>query len=330
MLKALYVLKPHAFHMIYGPDEQAEISRLVQVIAPPQTSESIMTRPDLLEQVEVIFSGWGAPLMDKNFLARTPNLKAVFYGSGSVRSFVTDDFWEKDIVLSNASAANAVPVSEYTLASILLSLKLTWRWAAASKGLTTPPTRADIPGAYGSTIGMVSLGKIGRLVLERLKPFHVKIVVCDPFLTDEAAAELNVELVSLEEVFRRADVVSLHTPLLPETVGMIRQEHFAAMKPNSTFINTARGAIVDEPGLISVLQKRPDIQALLDVTYPEPPVEGSPLYSLPNVTLTPHIAGSVNDECRRMGQYMIDELKCYLDGQPMQWALCKESAAILA
>jgi phosphoglycerate dehydrogenase-like enzyme len=330
MLKALYILKPHAFHMIYGPAEQAEIGRLVDVIAPHQTSESVLKRPDLLAQVDIIFSGWGAPLMDRKFLEQTPNLKAVFYGSGSVRTFVTDDFWAKGIVLSNASAANAVPVSEFTLASILLSLKLTWRWAAANKGLTTPPNRADIPGVYGSTVGMISLGKIGRLVLERLKPFNLKVVVYDPFLQEEEAAELNVELASLNEVFRRADVVSLHTPLLPETVGMIREEHFAAMKPNATFINTARGAIVDEPGLISVLQKRPDIQALLDVTYPEPPIEGSPFYSLPNVTLTPHIAGSVNDECRRMGQYMIEELKCYLSHQPMQWTLCKESAAILA
>lgn len=330
MLKALYILKPFAFEAIYGPDEQAEIAGLVDLLAPPQTVESIATRPDLLEQVEVIFSGWGAPLMDEEFLAKAPNLKAVFYGSGSVRGFVTNAFWDREIVLSHASAANAVPVSEFTLATILLSLKLTWRWAAASRGLTTSPSRADVPGVYGSTVGMISLGKIGRLVLDRLKPFNLQVLVYDPFLGEEAAAEMNVKLVDLQEVFQRADVVSLHTPLLAETVGMIREEHFAAMKPNATFINTARGAIVDEPGLISVLRQRPDLHAILDVTYPEPPVEGSPFYSLPNVTLTPHIAGSVNHECRRMGRYMIEELKCYLAGQPMQWALCKESAAILA
>ncbi len=330
MHKALFILSDHAFPLIYGPEEQKEISRLVDVIAPPQTATSVWDAPNLLEEVEIIFSGWGAPRMDEEFLKNTPNLKAVFYGSGSVRKMVTDAFWKREITLANAYAANAVPVSEFTLATILLSLKLAWRCAAARRGLTEMPSRLDTPGAYGSTIGLISLGMIARLVVERLRPFDVKVIAFDPFITEEAAAEFNIELVSLDEIFRRSDVVSLHAPVLEETIGMIRGKHFSAMKPNSTFINTARGAIVNEPEMIEVLQKRPDLQAVLDVTYPEPPVEGSPLYSLPNVTLTPHIAGSVNGECRRMGRYMIDDLKRYLEGKPMKWKLSRERAAILA
>ncbi|MEX2381842.1 MAG: hydroxyacid dehydrogenase [Opitutales bacterium] len=329
-MKALYILTDEAMDLIYGPAEQKEIGRLVEVVAPPQTASSILNQPELLREVELIFSGWGAPPMDENFLQQTPNLKAVFYGSGSVRSFVTDAFWERDIVLCNAYAANAVPVSEFTLASILLSLKLAWRFAAANKGAARMPSRSEVPGVFGSTVGLISLGMIGRLVRERLRPFDIEVIAFDPLLDETAATKLGVELVSLDELFCRSDVVSLHAPLLEETVGMVRKEHFASMKLNATFINTARGAIIDEAGLVEILSERPDLHAVLDVTSPEPPDEGSILYSLSNVTLTPHIAGSVNRECRRMGRHMIDELNRYLKREPLRWRLSKEGAAVLA
>jgi phosphoglycerate dehydrogenase-like enzyme len=330
MLKALYILNEEAFRLIYGKNEQASIAELVDVIAPPQTAAAVLKRPDLLAETEVIFSGWGPPRLNAEFLDMAPRLKAIFYGSGSVRQMVTEDFWERNITLCNAYAANAVPVSEYTLATILFSLKLGWRFALANKGIGSIPDRREIPGAFGSTVGLISLGMIGRLVLDRLKPFDLNVIVFDPFLSAEEANRLGVERVSLEEIFQQADVVSLHTPLLEETIGMVRQEHFASMKPQATFINTSRGRIIDEPGLIQVLQDRPDLQAVLDVTYPEPPAAGSPLYSLPNVILTPHIAGSTATECRRMARYMIDELRNFLAGKPLRWKLSRESAATLA
>ena len=111
---------------------------------------------------------------------------------------------------------------------------------------------------------------------------------------------------------------------------MIRGSHFELMKPGAAFINTARGAIVNEPEMTAVLERRPEITALLDVTWPEPPVAGSPLYTLPNVVLTPHIAGSQERECRRMGQLMIDEFDRWSKGEPMRWAISRERAAILA
>ncbi len=111
---------------------------------------------------------------------------------------------------------------------------------------------------------------------------------------------------------------------------MIAGHHFAAMRPGASFINTARGAVVREQEMIDVLSARPDLLAVLDVTYPEPPVPGSPLYSLPNVILTPHIAGAMGLECRRMGQAMVEELRRLLAGQPLQWSISRERAALLA
>lgn len=111
---------------------------------------------------------------------------------------------------------------------------------------------------------------------------------------------------------------------------MITGEHFKLMKSYSSFINTARGAIIREEEMIEVLKERGDITAVLDVTFPEPPVKESPLYSLPNVILTPHLAGSVGQECGRMGSYMLEEFKRYLSGEELKWQVTREQFEIMA
>jgi phosphoglycerate dehydrogenase-like enzyme len=330
MFKGLYLLNANAYNMIYGPTERTHIKQLVDICVPPQTAESVAANPAVLADVEVIFSGWGMSRLDVDFLAAAPKLKAVFYGAGSIRSFATDAAWTRGIVITSAYAANAVPVAEYTLAAIFFSLKHAWYYIVGAKQAGAYPPRKPMPGGYGSTIGLISLGMIGRLVIERLKPFDLHIIAYDPYVSAEAGSALGVEMVSLNEIFTRADVVSLHTPWLPETEGMITGAHLAAMKPGATFINTARGAVVREQEMIAILQQRPDLCAVLDVTYPEPPEPGSPLYMLPNVLLTPHIAGSLDAECRRMGQYMVEELRRYLAGEPLMWAISRERAKIMA
>jgi len=147
------------------------------------------------------------------------------------------------------------------------------------------------------------------------------VVAYDPYISPEEAARLRVKLVSLDEVFALSDVVSCHTPVLKETEKMIQRRHFELMKPGSTFINTARGAVVDEEGMVQVLKKRADLFAVLDVTEPLPPSGESPLYSMPNVMLTPHIAGCLGPECRRMGKLMVDELDRYLSGKALRYEI---------
>jgi phosphoglycerate dehydrogenase-like enzyme len=330
MLKGLFVLGPGNFERIYSPADQQRIRQQVEIYAPPQTANDVIANRAILQDADVIFSGWGGPRMDTDFLNAAPNLKAVFYGAGSIRSLVTDAFWGHGIIITSAAAANAIPVAEFTLAQIILSLKRAWFYVLEGKRSGQWVARQPVPGAYGSTVGLISLGLIGRRVAELLRPFDVRVIAYDPFFSAQAVADLGVELVSLDEVFSRADVVSLHTPWLPETVGIITGAHFAQMKHNSTFINTARGAIVREDEMIAVLQQRPDIYALLDVTYPEPPAAGSPLYSLPNVILTPHIAGSLDAECWRMGHYMVEELERYLKGEPLRYAITQEQFARMA
>ncbi|MDF1514384.1 MAG: hydroxyacid dehydrogenase [Anaerolineae bacterium] len=330
MLKGVFIMNQDAFTKIYGEPEFNRINNLVDIIAPPMTAHGIAENLSILNQVDVIFSGWGMVKLDEKLLQAAPRLQVVFYGSGSIKGFVTEKSWDRGIIISSAYAANAVPVAEYTLSQILFSLKHGWYYVNAIKQTGKYPEKTPVPGAYNSTVGIISLGMIGRMVVEHLKRFDLNIIAYDPYVTPENGAKLGVTMHSLESIFKKADVVSLHTPWLPETAGMITGAHFASMKNGSTFINTARGAVVKELEMIDVLHQRPDIFAILDVTYPEPPTPGSLLYSLPNVILTPHIAGSMFTECRRMGSYMVDELERFLARQPLQWSISREKAKVMA
>ncbi len=329
-MKAIYLLLPAQFDNIYGPNERAQIESMVDVVGPPLSIETVADHPDALAETEAIFSGWGMTPLDETFLAAAPKLRVVFYGAGSIRNFATDAAWDRGITICSAWAANAIPVAEFNLAQILLANKRAWTYPMAVRQTGLLPARRSVPGNYRSTVGIVSMGMTGRLLRDFLRPFDHHVIAYDPFLSTEQAADLDVELVALADLFSRSDVVSLNTPLLPETIGLITGDLLASMKPGATFINTSRGKIVDEPALVEVFCKRPDLTAILDVTNPEPPLPGSPLLGMSNVILTPHIAGSQDHECRRMGQLMVDECRRYLAGEPLKAAVTREAAARMA
>ncbi|HSH93765.1 MAG TPA: hydroxyacid dehydrogenase [Roseimicrobium sp.] len=290
------------------------------MIAPPLTGESLMRKPDLLNEVEVIFSGWGGPCCDERFFDLTPNMRAVFHAGGAQAS-VPANAYERGVVMTSAHIANSIPVAEYSLATILFSLKHGWHLIQRTKTARTFPDRNQAPGSYGSTVGLVSMGAIARILRVLLEPFDLQVLASDPFLTPAEADDLDVTLASLDDIFAQSHVVSLHTPHMRETEGMITGQHLMSMRPGATFINTARGGVVRQAELIEVAKQRPDLQFVLDVTFPEPPDRESPLYDLPNVVLTPHIAGSAGGECRRMGQYLVEELERYIAGDRLQWAI---------
>lgn len=323
--RSLYILDTETFHLIYGPAERENIASRVLMLAEQQTRRSILESRALLNSVEAIFSGWGAPVLDKDFLDAAPNLKIIFYAAGAIGSWMTDAAWQRGIRVTTASSANAIPVAEYTLATILFSLKHGWALSRQTREQRTFVPRDNAPGCFGSRIGLIGLGTIGRLVLSMLKRFDFEISVYDPFLSSSDAERLGVTRLTLPTLFASSDVVSLHAPELSETAGMITGELIDALPVGATFINTARGSIVRESEMLDVLERRPDLQAVLDVCDPEPPSPKSRLYTLPNVMLTPHIAGSVGRECQRMGRYMLEELDRYLAGVPLKWEITHDA-----
>lgn len=329
---ALLLVEKEKGHFLYGQEARRQIAACTRLLHPDAlTAAEAWARPDLLASCEVLFTGWGAPRFDAAWLAALPRLRAVFSASGTVRGFVTEEFWARNIVLTAAAAVNAIPVAEFTLASIIFGLKRVFHHAESQRrGGTWPADHAAIPGCYRTVVGLVSYGFIARRVRELLRAIEVHVLVYDPYLTREEAARQQVELVSLPELFARSQAVSLHTPWLPETENLVRAHHLAALPAGATFINTARGGIVHESELIAFLAGRPDVQAVLDITHPEPPAADSPLRSLPNVVLTPHIAGSIGAECNRMGDLAIAEFDHWRRGEKLRHAVTREQLARMA
>lgn len=326
MKKGIIIMDKIFLDDVYPDYLVAELSKDVEFVSKPISNDELLANLNILKDVEVIFSGWGGPMFTEEVLDAAPNLEIVFYGAGTIKKIVTDTFWRRNIRITTANSANAVPVAEFTLAATIFGLKntLTMSTQIERNREYPAPGKREITGGFRSKIGLISLGAIARQVLDLFKNFDYDVLVYDPFIEQDEADKLNVSLVDLETIFKQSDVVSLHTPLLEDTKGMIRKEHFLSMKKNATFINTARGAVVNELEMIEVLQERTDINAYLDVVYPEPPSKDSPLYSMKNVLLTPHIAGSEGNEVARMGNLMVEEFQKYLANQKLAYEVSKK------
>ena len=329
--KSIIVMDPMRLSSVYGPEQVSEISQISELVCPPVSAEAVLASPEILKGVEYLFGGWNMPVLDRTFLQFAPRLRGVFYSAGTVKPYLTDAFWKRNIVLTNAHQANAVPVAEYCVAAILFSLKLGWfhlrnmhkekRWIRKT---------TEIPGCYDATVGLISLGAIGFKTLELLRPYNIKPLIYSTSVTQARADEWDADVVSLDEIFERCDVISLHTPLLPSTKGMIKGEHFRRMKKNATFINTARGAVVNQEEMIEVMRERPDLTALIDVLDPEPPEPGDEIFNVENIHITPHIAGSLGRECRRLGQTAIDECQRFIAGEVLLYQVFESDLARMA
>lgn len=263
-----------------------------------------------LADIEVLVTGWGAPRLTDDVLELMPKLRAVIHAAGSVKQHLSDEFWRRGIPVSSAAAANALPVAEYTLAAILFANKAVLPLAAAYRSSpSTLDVMAQFPqiGNHAKRVGIVGASRIGRRVVELLEPFSLALGVADPYLTEAEAEELGATLVPLDQLVATSDVVSLHAPDLPSTRHMIDGRRLGLMRDGATLINTARGALVDHEALIEELRSG-RISAILDHTEPERLRADSPLLRLPNVLVTPHIAGSTGAELTRLGDAAVDEV----------------------
>ena len=277
------------------------------------------TRADVLAgaaaDAEAAFSSWGMPeLSVAEIETRLPRLRAVFYAAGSVQGFARP-FLERGVRVYSAWRENAVPVAETAVSQILLANKGFFQACRRnrSKGDHLPAHRYfnTFPGNFDCRVGLVGCGGIGRLVAQALRTHRLEVLVFDPFLPDADAAALGVRKTSLEEIFATCQTVSNHLANNAQTKGLLNYALFSRMLPNATFVNTGRGAQVVEDDLSRALAEEPDRTAVLDVTWPEPPDDGSPFYTLPNVFLTPHFAGSSGNEIQRMGEAMLEEFRAW-------------------
>ncbi|MGC4971447.1 hydroxyacid dehydrogenase [Streptomyces sp. DT199] len=321
--QALFAMAAENVPQVFPPEVLARLRTSVDI--DPDLVAEDFTDPrvlDALARTEILVTGWGCPRLDETVLAAAPRLRAVLHSAGSVKSFADPGIRERGIAVSSAAVANALPVAEYTLAMILLAGKDV---LAARERMRTARTSTGwgvIPGIgnHGRRVGVIGASRIGRRVLELLRPFDLRPVLTDPYVDQQQAAALGVPLLPLDELLRTSDIVTVHAPETPETHRMIGRRELALMPDGAVLINTARGALVDHDALVAELRAG-RLTAILDVTDPEPLPADSPLYDLPGAFVTPHLAGSQGNELARLGLAVAEEAERLLAGEEPAYAV---------
>ncbi|MEJ8661865.1 hydroxyacid dehydrogenase [Streptomyces halotolerans] len=328
--RVLVAMAPDVRQLALPDDVMARLRTLADVM---EVDADELTAPHtgpLLAEAEILLSGWGCPAIDEHVLSAAPRLRAVVHAAGSVKHHLTPAVWERGLTVSSAAGANAVPVADYTLSMVQLAAKRVFRQASAygKPGTLWQALNPDF-GLHGRTVGVVGASRIGRLVLERLRAQPVRVLVADPYLDPAGAQALGAELRDLDKLLGASDIVTLHAPLLPETTGLLDERRLGLLRDGAILINTARGALVDTDALVPhCVSGR--IDAVLDVTEPEPLPAGHPLIGLPNVLITPHVAGAMGTEVECLGAFAVDEIERFVQGRPLLGAVSAEDLSRIA
>lgn len=280
---------------------------------------------DRLARAEVLLTSWGVPPVEPA-LERMPRLRAVVHAAGSVKGHLTPAVWARGVEVASSAGANAIPVAEFTVAAVLFAGKSvttaveSFRTTNGGPSTSSAGRRAVAAGLaevgnYRRTVGIIGASRVGRLVISSLRHHDLDLLLHDPFVEADEARRLGVRLTGLSELMAVSTVVSVHAPLVPSTHGLLDANLLALLPDGATLVNTARGAIIDPVALERELVSG-RLSAYLDVTLPEPLPPTSPLWSLPNVVLTPHLAGSAGNELLRIGDHAVDEILRWTAGQP--------------
>ncbi|WP_238598859.1 hydroxyacid dehydrogenase [Saccharothrix sp. ALI-22-I] len=331
--QALLVMEPAHFEVQFQQAQLDRLDRLVGLADPISTDE--LDSPAVrrrLHDVDFLLTSWGCPPLTAERLAAAPRLRAIFHCAGTVRPLITDEVWRRQLLVTNAADENAIPVAEFTLAAIVFAGKKApflaqdarkhrddWSYVSQRGELTN----------RDRTIGVVGFSRVGRRVVDRLRTLDVTVLVSDPYADPARVAAAGARLVELPELLRASDVLTLHVPALGSTRHLIGAAELALLRDGATVVNTARGAVVDTAALERECATG-RLDAMLDVTDPEPLPADSILYDLPNVMITPHIAGSLGSETRRMSDSAIDEVERYLSGRPPRAAVTPDTLGMSA
>ncbi|KAB0681356.1 hydroxyacid dehydrogenase [Aureimonas leprariae] len=332
--RVLIVMDAGKTEHVLPPALIGRLARVAELVdAEPVADFTSPALRERLGRVDVLLTGWGCPPVGRAELTFMPGLKLLAHAAGTVKTFVSEAVFEAGVLVSSAAEANARPVAQFTLALILLSAKRAFAFSHAYRRdrdrRATAPMMDEPIGASGCTVGLVGASRIGRGVLALLRPFDFEILLADPFVSPAEAVRLGARLVALPELLARSRIVSLHAPSLPETRGMIDRAALARMPDGATLINTARGALVDEAALLAELESG-RLSAAIDVTDPEVPPPDSRLYDLPNVFLTPHIAGAIGLERTRLGAMAVAEIERFARGEPLRHRILPADLAVIA
>lgn len=284
---------------------------------------------ELLPGAWGVLSSWGVPRFDEELAALANELKIIGHAAGSVKGNFYPAAFDAGIKVVNAAGTIADAVAQFTLATMLGLLLDYQHYNAIMHQSGQWPSRHDIHDLYGAKVGLISASQVGRRVIKLLQPFAPQIKVYDPYLPADAAQELGVEQIELDELMATCDVISVHAPVTDETIGMITADHIRAIRDGAVFINTARAAVIDYDALEAELGTG-RFRAALDVFPQEPLAADSPFRQMPNVILTPHMAGWTEEARLRLIETVVDDMLRLWNGEPLQNEVLASKMSILA
>jgi D-3-phosphoglycerate dehydrogenase len=290
-------------------------------------------RNKLAEGVDALIVCHGSPYIDASILTSAPRLRIVgeLEGDRFANRIDTEACAERGIRVVDTTHGSSVPVAEWALGMMLIGLRNAAEHYRRLIGGEEYHRSMDDPGfrlgeLTGQTVGLIGLGHISRRLIELLQPFHCRVLVHDPYVAKEVALAVGVQLTSLDHVLADTNVVVCCAPLTPRTQGMLGARELDLLRPDTVFVNVSRGAIVDSAALIA-RAARGDIRVSLDVFDPEPIPAGSPIRDMPNVFLSPHIAGVTAACGPRFFSYMVDELERFFGGHETMFDITPRTLA---
>lgn len=320
----------NAIERVYALNRKTEIEALGECVDAIIDCKNVNEYAERLKTVEYAFSTWGMPRFSaEEYRKYFPSLKCVFYAAGTVKDFAKPAF-DCGIRVFSSRFSNALPVAETVFAQIILANKGFFSTLSQKTYEGKKSACAEYSGNFAATVGIIGIGAIGALLIEKLKTLDLNIVVWDKFMSDGKAREMGVKKVDLLTLFRSSNVITNHLADKPETEGILDYRCFTAMKDNAVFINSGRGKQVNEQDLIRALKENKTRFALLDVTYPEPPLKDNELLEMDNVIITPHIDGSSGNEAVRMADEMIEAFKAVTAGRESKSEIFEAMLASMA
>lgn len=269
----------------------------------------------ILKDYDVVLTGWGTQLLDKSVLKGNERLKLIVHTGGTVGNYVDEYVYRNNIRVYSGNIMYATSVAEGTIAYMLMALRRIPDYIGLMRTGGWKQQDSVYEGLLDRTVGIVGLGTISRILIRMLQIFDVKIKIFSHYeIEKEFLEKYNCEATSLEDIFATCDIVSVHSALNEDNRNLIQKNHFELLKDGALFINTSRGAVIDEAALIEELKKN-RFRAVLDVYTEEPPAQNSILRKLENVYPMPHMAGPTIDRRPIISKALVDVASDFFEGK---------------
>ena len=283
-----------------------------------------------IKDADIAITSWGNTTLHEGILNECPNLKLVVHAAGSVKPIVSDELWKRGIRVCASTKPLGIGVAETTLGFAISASKNFYQFNDDIHNGGYNENKANVKELYEITVGVISAGWVGRHFIKLMNNFGVDILLYDPYVTEEQAAEMGCKKAQFKELLEASDIVSIHAPSIPSTNHMFNEETLKYMKKDAILINTSRGTLIDENALYRHMAAGNLKYACLDVYDPEPLSVDNPLRTLKNVILTPHIAGLAANGRLRIGMHAAEQIENFINGKPLECEVREEMLATMA